>query len=263
MTDDTDKSQQGAAIKPAIGVSTRKGTSPSKSVNEDAFLIAPMAGGQMWLLAIADGVTNSSNSWWASNKCVELIWRTLPNYEHQFLDPDTSESKKKIMEQWLNDIHNSFLKERQKDLADFKGATSTLTFAVAGEGKFFWGHCGDSRLYKLSPSGKLLSAFSVGDQKSKSKESRGVLLNHIAAPPKEWKTKFIVGGDSIPADGMLVLCSDGVISGNEDLQKTNLILTLREFKDNLQKRVDEITEQIADLGETDDLTLIAFKPGDN
>lgn len=246
-----------------IGVSTRKGTSAGKSVNEDAFFIAPIAGGKMWLLAIADGVTGSPHGWWASNKCAELIWRTLPNYEEKLLSPNSSESEEKIMQQWLNEIHETFRTERRDEPKEkYKEATSTLTFAVVRESNFFWAHCGNSRLYTLSPYGELTPAFSLDDQKIQSKEGRTSLSNHIGAPPKDWKG--ISGSDTIPPDGLLILCSDGVISGNEGFQKINILKTIRDWTDNLQKGVEEITKKLAELGETggetDDLTLIAFQP---
>jgi serine/threonine protein phosphatase PrpC len=246
-----------------IGVSTRKGTSAGKSVNEDAFFIAPIAGDKMWLLAIADGVTGYPHGWWASNKCAELIWRTLPNYEEKLLSPNSSESGEKIMQQWLNEIHEIFCTERRDEPKEkYKEATSTLTFAVVRESNFFWAHCGDSRLYALSPYGELSPAFPLDDQKSKSGEERTSLSNHIGAPPEDWKG--ISGSDTIPPDGLLILCSDGVISGNEGFQKINILKTIRDWTENLQKGVEEITKKLADLGETggetDDLTLIAFQP---
>lgn len=255
---------------PAIGAFTRKGTRAGKSVNEDAFLVAPIAEGQLWLLAIADGVTNSEQSWWASNKCMELLWRSRSQYERELLDvleaapSRTAEKKQKeIMKQWLQEIHKDFVQSRRKAPTEFQKATSTLTYAVVCDRQFFWAHCGDTRLYKLPPSGSLSKVIA---DRFLSRDKDRKLANHIGASSRDWEP--IVGQDAIPANGLLILCSDGLISGNEKLQKTELLKTLRYTqgnlqKGNLQKRVVEITERVADGGETDDLTSIAFQPREN
>jgi hypothetical protein len=45
-------------------------------------------------------------------------------------------------------------------------------------------------------------------------------------------------------------------------RKTNFLKTLVEKPDRLQLIADEITSNIAALGEPDDLTLVAFRPGE-
>jgi serine/threonine protein phosphatase PrpC len=257
-----------AGAKVRIGVSTRRGTREGKSLNEDAFLICPSAGYEMWLLALADGVSNSQNGWWASNKCMELIWRTLPIYQERLLPSSAPVSGRRIMREWLNEIHRKFLQERDNAPKEFQQATSTLTFAVVRGEKFFWAHCGDTRLYQLSPSVELSAVISSDDirrQKARGADNRVGLLNHIAAGQPEWERLILSNeGNILPDKGMLLLCSDGVISDYENGKKLNLLKSLRDFQgDVLQKRVEEITEEIAKLGETDDLTLIAFQPGDN
>lgn len=246
---------------PAIGAFTRKGTRAGKSVNEDAFLVAPIADGQLWLLAIADGVTNSEQSWWASNKCMELLWRSRRQYEGELLEAARSrtadKTAKEIMKQWLDEVRKNFVQSRRNAPTEFQKATSTLTYAVVCDRQFFWAHCGDTRLYKLPPSGNL-SAVIKEPNLSRDKERK--LTNHIGASSRNWSP--IVGRDTIPANGMLILCSDGLISGNENLQKTELLKTLRHSQGNLQKRVVEITERVAEGGEPDDLTSIAFQPGE-
>src|SRR5262249_23512480 len=75
-----------AEVPTLIAAATRKGSRRFKSVNEDAFLVSPLAAGEFWLAAIADGVSSSRDSWWASNTCMELLWKTKPNYERQIVE---------------------------------------------------------------------------------------------------------------------------------------------------------------------------------
>jgi hypothetical protein len=56
-------------------------------------------------------------------------------------------------------------------------------------------------------------------------------------------------------------CSDGVAAGDHSNEKHSLLnRNLGDSRRDLQQRVTDIVTQIAELGELDDLTLLAFKP---
>jgi len=56
---------------------TRKSSHYAKSVNEDAFLVTTLAGGEFWLAAVADGISGTKESWRASSlsNLLILLWR--------------------------------------------------------------------------------------------------------------------------------------------------------------------------------------------
>jgi hypothetical protein len=72
-----------------------------KSVNEVAFLVTPLAQEVLWLLAVADSVSRNERSWWASDKCMERLWRSRGQYEQQLLDK-VSRSEPEWMRRWLD-----------------------------------------------------------------------------------------------------------------------------------------------------------------
>jgi serine/threonine protein phosphatase PrpC len=246
-----------------VGACTQRGTRPGKSVNDDSFLIYRLCDEKLWLLAVADGVSRPNpNGWWASDKCMELLWRTLPAYEARVLQPDRPELE--ILHDWINEIHEGFLRERRPGraaLADYLGATSTLTFAVVTSREIFYAHCGDTRIYLSDPSrGQKLVPVIAQEQIDSQKRKANELIGTIAALDRNWRP--VVGRAVIPAGGLVLLCSDGVIGGDLSLEKFNCLPKFLGDPGELQERVSAAVAGVAALGETDDLTLIALQPGE-
>jgi serine/threonine protein phosphatase PrpC len=239
-----------------IGAASFKGRRGTKSVNDDAFLIHPLAGGKMWLLAVADGVSNPANGWWASDKCMELLWRSLPTYEPQLLG--LPEQRQDTMQRWMEDVREKFLHERSNALREFQSASSTLTFAVVHDGQVLYANSGDTPLYRFDRADNRLHAL-IRNVLSRSRGDGAGLVQHIGAPAREWRARF--GEEPLPEGSVVVLCSDGVAPGGNELPKQPRIEKgLADPRRPLQECVTEILTQIAELGETDDLTLIAFRP---
>lgn len=259
---------------PQIGVSTRKGRAPAKHVNEDAFLVQPLADGRMWLLAIADGVSEPRNGWWASDKCLELLWRSRDAFEQAY----PNQLNKTFMHERIDEIHQEFLRWRRGAPAEFQQATSTLTFAAVlpEERKVFYAHCGDSRLYILDTADprshharntgahlRGLISEQLESQRGRGRGGRLGLSNHIAAGAQNWNP--VVGVDEIGHKGLVLLCTDGVVSRDRSEyrnRKQEFLKTLIERRDGFQALVDDIIANIASLGEPDDLTLVALRPAD-
>jgi serine phosphatase RsbU (regulator of sigma subunit) len=81
----------------------------------------------------------------------------------------------------------------------------------------------------------------------------------MAASKKDWHP--MLGSAELELGDLLILCSDGVASGDRSREKHQLLnRSLGDERRDLQQRVASVLTQIADLGEADDLTLVAFKP---
>ncbi len=246
---------------PTVAAATKIGTRHGKDVNDDAFLVYPMLGGEAWLLAIADGISRPENGWWASDKCMELVWRSLPDVEQRFIEEKGKEQQ--TVAEWLDRIKRDFLRERSYQPPDFQQSSSTLTLAVVREHNVYWAHCGDTRLFLLDPKQILLKgAFSkeLDTQRGQTRYRRSGLSSHIAAKGNDWNP--LSNHLPIPKGGILLLCSDGVVTRDFEYRwaKSNELKKLMNAGKDMQSLVEGVLARIQALGETDDLTLVAFCP---
>ncbi|MEI6807631.1 MAG: protein phosphatase 2C domain-containing protein [bacterium] len=246
-----------------IAAATKGGNRHGKDVNEDAFLVQPLIGGDAWLLIIADGISRTENAWWASDKCIELIWRSLPDIEQQLIQNRGNEQK--IVSAWLDQIHRDFLHERNSQPTDFQQSSSTLTMALVRGRDVFSAHCGDSRLYVLNSKAggaELKGVFSADleTQRGVTRSHRVGLRSHIAAKGADWNP--LSDQRVIPENGLLLLCSDGVIARDHDLKgaKSKELTNLLSVHGDIQHAVTAALDRIQAAGENDDLTLIVFRP---
>jgi serine/threonine protein phosphatase PrpC len=251
------------AAPPAVscGAASLRGRRSSKSVNDDSFLIDQLPGG-MWLLAVADGVSKPSHGWWASDKCTELLWRSSRDYAQRLLEAADHDRQVEVMNDWIRSVHEDFLAERRRQsLADYQSATTTLTFAVVRGRRLLFANCGDTPLYRFQRKSNQLKGL-IGEVWTRSRGTlRGqtTLSQHMAGGKKDWHP--VVSATHLEQGDLVVLCSDGVASGERSREKYALLNRgLGDERRDLQQRVADVLNQIAELGEADDLTLLALKP---
>jgi serine/threonine protein phosphatase PrpC len=249
------------AAPPVLGVASLRGRRPNKSVNDDAFLVHPVGGAEeAWLLAVADGVSKPSHGWWASDKCLELLWRAAPACGERLLQAADRERELDVMRDWARTIHEEFHSERGRQyVREYKQATSTLTFAVARPGRVLFANSGDTPLYRYDRRTNSVPAPLIADVWARSRDAGSGLRQHMGTPRRDWRPT-VNDAPLLPSD-ILFLCSDGVVSGETRLEKFNLLRkALGDDKRDLQRRVEDVLVQIAELGENDDLTLLAYQP---
>ena len=248
---------------------TRKGTRLSKSVNEDAFLVTPLADGEFWLAAIADGVSSTQDSWWASTTCMELLWRSKQIFEKKLVETFERHGIS-IVDEWMNHIHQNFKITRARSA--FQEATSTLTLAVGSRKakKYVWGTCGDARIYEFGPTSAkptpVISSEDLKLQRVSSGDDKYKLITHIGADQSGW-SDHVVRERTLAANAKIFLCTDGVITQRTDpplpfLKKFAVLNSLSKAQNSqeLQDACERALADIAKLGEQDDLTLVAVRP---
>jgi serine/threonine protein phosphatase PrpC len=248
----------------AVGVATRTGTRHGKDVNDDAFLAHPILNGDGWLFVIADGISHPENGWWASDKCMELIWRSVLDMEQRLVQEKGKELQ--VVSEWLYKLNRDFLRERGNCPSEFQQSSSTLTLAIVKGCDVYCATCGDSRLFILDPKKEtrfsLKGAFTdeLSTQRVVTGYHRAGLSSHIAAKGGDWNP--LSSHLRVPEAGILLLCSDGVIARDRELKwsKSSELKKLLASGDDLQSAVTGVLERIQAAGETDDLTLIAFRP---
>jgi len=259
-----------ATFQVKMAAATRKGCHSAKSVNEDAFLAAVLAGGEFWLAAVADGISGTRESWWASILCMQLLWDSREAYEKELLDSFDRRATA-IVSAWINEIHEGFLTERAR-LDKYREANATLTFAVGRRGgrRYAWASCGDGRIYEFGPTdGQAVAVISDDDlrgQRVSTVGAKNQLLTHIGADRRDWESR-LVRERPLPAGGRVLLCSDGVITQRADppiplLKKFAIINSLAKLRgeQEMQEGVMKALDNVAALGEQDDMTLVMVWP---
>jgi serine/threonine protein phosphatase PrpC len=239
---------------------SQRGHRVSKSVNDDAFLVSDLPGG-LWLLAVADGVSKPSHGWWASDKCTELLWRSARDFAPILLEAADRDQDQNAMGDWIRSVRDDFLAERRRQsLVDYQSATTTLTFAVVRGRRVLFANCGDTPLYFFKKKlGSLKKVIDVWARSRGKVHGQTHLTQHMAASKKDWHP--MVGSAELDSGDLVVLCSDGVASGDRSNEKHQLLNAgLGDQRRDLQQRVTSVVSQIAELGEADDLTLLAFRP---
>jgi len=195
---------------------------------------------------------------------MELLWRSRGQYEQQLLDK-VSRSEPEWMRRWLDQVHQEFLDERSKNDRESDDSTSTLCFVVVRGYDFFYAMCGDSRLYTMEHGKSPIAMESEIRGKQTSSRSKNILNNHIAADSAEWNLYLRTGSGRIVPGGMLLLCSDGAVTTNDSEKlavssKFALLHSLSRVQEALQEKTEAVVNSIAELGEQDDITLLAFRP---
>ncbi len=106
-------------ILPSIGAFTSRGG--DHDFNEDEFFTAEVLNGSRIVAAIADGLSNPSDTgWWSSSEVITFFMMEV--YKSQFLNDETplnanSELRKQQLQSILNDVQSKF-KDRQREMTD-------------------------------------------------------------------------------------------------------------------------------------------------
>jgi len=243
---------------PEIGVSTRRGASRDKSVNEDAFLVHPLDGQRStWVVAVADGVSRSPQAWWASDRCMQVIYRTAGRYGLRV----ASGGGKLLMREWMNTLREEFHHDRGTAPTEYRESTSTVMLAVVRGRQVVWGSSGDSRIYELGqdPTSNQPKLWVRNNPRLATQmlQGRKVLVQHVGVGSNSWSPK--VGAFDLGLSNLLLLSSDGVTAHDDRMPKSRQLMELAKASE-LQPAVEGVTTAIAQLGETDDLTLVVVRP---
>jgi protein phosphatase len=209
------------------------------------------------LLIVADGVGGGDNGEIASKLVVESI---LESFKEKF-----KESDKESIKEFLK---NSILKANEQlvnfaKMSDRSTMATTLTLAlILNDTELFIAHVGDSRVYELEKSGKVI-------QRTPDHSVREVLYrsNKITKEEKENYKKnilaYVVGKNNLKAenifieysilyaDSKLLLCSDGFWE-KIDIDKNIFDMPFNALKEQIYSKIP-----------TDNVTVIRYFPKQN
>lgn len=257
-----------------VAAVTDRGLSEKRPLNEDSFLLDP----ERRIFAVADGVGGAQAGEVASKTAVEVLDEA---FRHQVDGTDIED----LMEIAIQRANVSIFQMAQDSPKLSAMATTVVALQVDGHVATI-GHVGDSRLYRLSPDGRLhretadhsvveeeVRAGRMTPEQAANHPSRNVISRALGAESGvevDMKTIEIEDGTTF------LLCSDGITRHIPDNEIRDLLATGQNLEDvctEMKRRCyargaeDNLTAVIVRVGEApaafvhdDERTLVATRP---
>jgi len=226
--------------------------------NEDSIMLRPDLG----LAVLADGMGGHQAGEVASAMAIDLV--------NQFFENASQRSGVLNYSDIVSDsimLANSAIFELSKNKAECAGMGSTVVVTYFDGEKVYFGHVGDSRLYRYRD-GEL---HQVTEDHSLVQElvSRGLLSKEeaIESTNKNLVTRALGIEESVQIDtaeetwqpgDIYLLCSDGL---NDVLRDEVISDILGTNKDDLEKAIDSLIETVNSNGGPDNVSVILIQPG--
>ncbi|MGB7923578.1 MAG: Stp1/IreP family PP2C-type Ser/Thr phosphatase, partial [Pyrinomonadaceae bacterium] len=233
-----------------------RGLSEKRPLNEDSFLADP----QRRIFAVADGVGGAQAGEVASQTAMEVLDEA---FRHQEQDADIED----LMEIAIQRANNSIYRMAQEHPKLSMMATTVVALHLDGHTATI-GHVGDSRLYRLTPDGKLhretrdhsvveeeVRAGRMTQEQAATHPSRNVISRALGAEDDvevDLKTLEVEDGTAF------LLCSDGITRHLPDTEIQELLLSGQD----LDTLCAEMKKRCYERGAEDNLTAVIVRIGD-
>src|SRR6266699_1300852 len=235
---------------------TDRGLSEKRPVNEDSLLADPVRG----IFAVADGVGGAEAGEVASQTAVEVLDEA---FRHRVGDGDDVEDLMELAIQRANNsIHRMAIEHPRFSMM----ATTIVSLHVDGN-RATIGHVGDSRLYRISPDGRLhrettdhsiveeeVRAGRMSPEQAANHPSKNVISRALGAEESvevDMKTIEVENGTAF------LLCSDGITRHIPDGELGRLLTSY----ENPNQAAEEMKRLCYERGAEDNLTAVIVQVG--
>jgi serine/threonine protein phosphatase PrpC len=234
---------------------TDRGLNERRPLNEDAFLHDP----QRSIFAVADGVGGAEAGEVASQTAIEVLDEA---FRHQTDGADVED----LMELAIQRANASIHQMAQEHAKFSMMATTIVALHLKGNVATF-GHVGDSRLYRLTPDGKLhretedhsiveeeVRAGRMTPEQAANHPSKNVISRALGAEQGvevDMKTMEVEDGTEF------LLCTDGITRHISDNELRQLMVV----SNNLDEVCRELKQRCYDRGAEDNLTAVVVRVG--
>lgn len=226
--------------------------------NEDSIITRPDLG----LAVLADGMGGHQAGEVASAMAIDLV--------NQFFENAAQRSGKLNYSDIVSDsimLANSAIFELSKNKPDCAGMGSTVVVAFFDGEKVYFGHVGDSRLYRYRDGA--LSQVTEDHSLVQELVSRGLMTKEeaIASSNKNLVTRALGIEESVVIDvsdetwrdgDVYLLCSDGLNDVLRDEQITDI---LSDKADDMEATIDTLIATVNQSGGPDNVSIILVRPG--
>lgn len=239
-----------------VAVVSDKGLNPKRPLNEDSYY----ADANRRLFVVADGVGGAQAGEVASETAVEVLKEA---FQHQL---NINEDVEDLMEIAVQRANNSIY-QMAREHPKFSAMATTVVILHLDGLKATIGHVGDSRLYRLSPDGRLyretqdhsvveeeVRAGRMTPEQAAHHPSRNVISRALGADANvevDMRTISYEDGTAF------LLCSDGITRHISDAEIRELLGS----RYSLEKVCAEFKRRCYERGAEDNLTAIAVRVG--
>src|SRR6185369_11149272 len=234
---------------------TDRGLNERRPLNEDSFLHDQ----ERFIFAVADGVGGAEAGEVASSTAIEVLDEA---FRHQVDGADVED----LMELAIQRANASIHQMAQEHAKFSMMATTIVALHLTGNVATF-GHVGDSRLYRLTPDGKLhreTEDHSVVEEEVRAgRMTAEQAANH---PSKNVISRALGAEDSVEVDMKtieveegteFVLCTDGITRHISDNELRQLLI----LNDDLESTCTELKRRCYERGAEDNLTVVIVRAG--
>jgi serine/threonine protein phosphatase PrpC len=233
-----------------------RGLNERRPLNEDSYLLD----GERRIFAVADGVGGAEAGEVASKTAVEVLDEA---FRHQVEGTDIEDLMELAIQRANASIHQ--MARDHARLANM--ATTIVTLHLDGNVATI-GHVGDSRLYRMSPDGKLFRETEdhsiVEEEVRAGRMTPEQAINH---PSKNVISRALGAEETVEVDlktiqvedgTSFLLCSDGITRHIPDNELRLILLT----QDGLPDLCEELKRKCFERGAEDNLTAVLVRVGD-
>lgn len=248
--------EQTSTVQIHAAVVSDRGLSDKRPLNEDSYLSDPAR----HIFAVADGVGGANAGEVASQTAMEVLDDAFRNQEK---DADIEDLMELAIQRANASIHQ-MAREHPK-----LAAMATTVVALHLDGQIATiGHVGDSRLYRLSPDGKLhretadhsvveeeVRAGRMTPEQAAHHPSRNVISRALGAESGvEVDMKIL----EVEQGTAFLLCSDGITRHINDNELRDILSSYRD----LEEACTEMKRRCYERGAEDNLTAVIVRVGD-
>src|SRR5678815_392784 len=236
---------------------TDRGLNERRPLNEDSFLHDQ----ERFIFAVADGVGGAEAGEVASSTAIEVLDEA---FRHQVDGTDVEDLMELAIQRANASIH-----QMAQEHAKFSMMATTIVALHLKGNVATVGHVGDSRLYRLTPDGKLhretedhsiveeeVRAGRMTPEQAANHPSKNVISRALGAEQGvevDMKTMEVEDGTEF------LLCTDGITRHVPDNELRQLMVT----SDNLDDLCSELKRRCYERGAEDNLTVIAVRVGEH
>ncbi len=226
--------------------------------NEDRLAVDP----QHRFFLVADGMGGQSAGEQASEMAIELVGKQL--VEQLDFEESSRDSVIDTLDRVVAFANTEIVALAQLE-PRFHNMGTTLVFVVDVDGEFYAGGIGDSRVYRLrdgdfeqlttdhSLTQALVDAQTISPEEAITHRYRNVLYRYLGSKEGSEGTAPAVF-EPAPGD-IVLLCSDGVTDGVDDLTLTGLLA-----QDQAPQQIaEQVVEAAQDGGSKDNITAIVLR----
>ena len=233
-----------------------RGLNPKRPLNEDAFLTEPARG----IFVVADGVGGAEAGEVASATAVDVLKQA---FQEPLADSDDAEDVMELAIQRANTSIHQMALEQPRLLSM---ATTVVALHLDGRAATF-GHVGDSRLYRLTPDGKLrretedhsiveeeVRAGRMTPEQAANHPSKNVISRALGAEASveaDMKTTEVEDGSTF------LLCTDGITRHIPDNELRELLMSGQ----GAEAICAEMKQRCFQRGAEDNLTAVIVQVG--